>query len=101
MTGERIFLDTVFIQALLNVRDQYHLKAKILLPRVQSAVEVWVTEAVLIEVGNALSAFNRTAAIRFIQQCYQTKNMCVVSVDTQLLNRALQLYQSRLDKTWG
>lgn len=101
MTGERIFLDTVFIQALLNVRDQYHLKAKTLLPRVQSAVEVWVTEAVLIEVGNALSAFNRTAAIRFIQQCYQTQNMCVVSVDTQLLNRALQLYQSRLDKAWG
>ncbi|MDZ7992727.1 MAG: type II toxin-antitoxin system VapC family toxin [Nostoc sp. EfeVER01] len=101
MTGERIFLDTVFIQALLNVRDQYHLKAKTLLPRVQSALEVWVTEAVLIEVGNALSAFNCTAAIRFIQQCYQTQNMCVVSVDTQLLNRALQLYQSRLDKTWG
>ncbi|WP_292771135.1 hypothetical protein [Nostoc sp. NOS(2021)] len=48
-----------------------------------------------------MSAFNRTAAIRFIQQCYQTPNMCVVSVDTELLNRALQLYQSRLDKTWG
>ncbi|MBN3868893.1 MAG: PIN domain-containing protein [Nostoc sp.] len=101
MTGERIFLDTVFIQALLNARDQYHIKARTLLPRVQSAVEVWLTEAVLIEVGNALSAFNRTAAIRFIQQCYQTSNMCVVSVDTELLNRALQLYQSRLDKTWG
>ncbi|WP_375476363.1 type II toxin-antitoxin system VapC family toxin [uncultured Nostoc sp.] len=101
MTGEQIFLDTVFIQALLNARDQYHIKARTLLPRVQSALEVWVTEAVLIEVGNALSAFNRTAAIRFIQQCYQTPNMCVVSVDTQLLNRALHLYQSRLDKTWG
>ena len=59
MTGERIFLDTVFIQALLNVRDQYHLKAKIVLPHIRNAVEVWVTEAVLIEVGNALSAFNR------------------------------------------
>ncbi|MEH1873295.1 type II toxin-antitoxin system VapC family toxin [Nostoc sp.] len=101
MTGEQIFLDTVFIQALLNARDQYHIKARTLLPLVQSAVEVWLTEAVLIEVGNALSAFNRTAAIRFIQQCYQTPNMSVVSVDTELLNRALQLYQSRLDKTWG
>ena len=80
MTGERIFLDTVFIQALLNVRDQYHINAKTVLPRVQSAVEVWLTEAVLIEVGNALSAFNRTAAIRFIQQCYQTikHQICVL-----------------------
>jgi len=101
MTGERIFLDTVFIQALLNARDQYHIKARTLLPRVRNAVEVWVTEAVLIEVGNALSVFHRTAAIQFIQQCYQTPNMCVVSVDTQMLNRALQFYQSRLDKTWG
>ncbi|MBN4003966.1 PIN domain-containing protein [Nostoc sp. LPT] len=101
MTGERIFLDTVFIQALLNARDQYHINAKILLPRVRNAVEVWVTKAVLIEVGNALSAFNRTAAMQFIQQCYQTPNMYIVSLDTPLFNYALQLYQSRLDKTWG
>ena len=51
--------------------------------------------------GNALSAFNRTAAIQFIQLCYKTANMRIVSVDTELLNRALQLYQARPDKTWG
>jgi hypothetical protein len=60
-----------------------------------------VTEAVLIEVGNALSAVNRVAAVQFVQQCYNTVNMRVVSVDTQLLTRALQLYQTRLDQTWG
>lgn len=68
MNGDRLFLDTVFIQALLNRRDQYHDKAKVFLPRLRNALEVWVTEAVLIEVGNALSAVNRTAAIQFIQQ---------------------------------
>ena len=101
MTDERLLLDTVFIQALLNSRDQYYLQAIALLPRVRNAAQVWVTEAVLIEVGNALSAFNRTAAIQFIQQCYKTANMRIVSVDTELLNRALQLYQARPDKTWG
>ena len=60
-----------------------------------------MTEAVLIEVGNALSAINRTAAVQFIQQCYQTANLQVVSVDTRLLTRALQLYHERPDKTWG
>lgn len=72
-----------------------------MLPRVRIATEVWVTEAVLTEVGNALSAVNRTVAVQFIQQCYRTANMRIVSVDTPLLNRALQLYQARSDKTWG
>ena len=49
MNRERLFLDTVFVQALLNRRDQYHAQAMTLLPRVRSAIEVWVTEAVLIE----------------------------------------------------
>lgn len=55
MSNERFLLDTVFVQALLNQRDQYHAKAKAFLPRVRDAAEVWITEAVLIEIGNALS----------------------------------------------
>ena len=70
MSRERLFLDTAFIQALLNWRDQYHAQAMILLPRVRSAAEVWITEAVLVEVGNALSDVDRMAAVRFIEQCY-------------------------------
>ncbi|NEO77925.1 PIN domain-containing protein [Moorena sp. SIO4G3] len=101
MIGERLFLDTAFIQALLNKRDQYHHKALELLPRLKNAKEVWVTEAVLTEVGNALSAVNRVIAVQFIQQCYETKNIYVVSVDTPLLQRALQLYYDRSDKSWG
>lgn len=61
MNGERLLLDTVFVQALLNRRDEYHAQAEAILPRVRAAAEVWVTEAVLVEVGNALSALNRTA----------------------------------------
>jgi hypothetical protein len=101
MSDERLFLDTVFIQALLNKRDQYHAIARAFLPRVRAAAEVWVTEAVLVEVGNALGAVNRSAAVQFIQQCYNTPNLGVVTVDTPLLNRALQLYSERPDKTWG
>jgi uncharacterized protein len=72
MSDERLFLDTVFIQALLNKRDQYYVQARVFLPRVRVAASVWVTEAVLVEVGNALSAVNRPAAVQFIQQCYNT-----------------------------
>jgi uncharacterized protein len=101
MSDARLFIDTVFIQALLNKRDQYHPQAKAFLPRVRAAKEVWVTEAVLVEVGNALAAVNRPAAVQFIQQCYSTANLQVVPVDTPLLTRALQLYHERPDKTWG
>ena len=101
MTSKRLFLDTVFIQALLNPRDAYHNQAKELFPRIRAASEVWITEAIFVEVGNAFSAFNRNVAVQFIQQCYRTDNIKVVSVDTQLLMQALALYQSRFDKTWG
>lgn len=101
MMGERFLLDTAFIQALLNWRDQYHVQAKTFLPRLRAASEVWVTEAVLVEVGNALSAYNRTAAVQFIEQCYHTANMQIVTVDTELLMRALHLYRTRADKAWG
>ncbi len=101
MSDERLLLDTVFVQALFNQRDQYHARASTLLPRVRNAAEVWVTEAVLVEIGNALSAFNRQAAVQFIEQCYRTDNLTVVSVDSSLLNRALNLYAARPDKAWG
>ena len=101
MSDERLFIDTVFIQALLNKRDQYHPQAGAFLPRVRDAAAVWVTEAVLVEVGNALGAINRLGTVQFIQQCYSTANLRVVAVDTPLLTRALQLYSERPDKTWG
>jgi predicted nucleic acid-binding protein len=101
MSGERLFLDTAFIQALLNPRDDYYNQAKQLFPRIRAASEVWITEAIFVEVGNALSALNRNGAVQFIQQCYLTDNIKVVSVDTELLMQALALYQSRTDKTWG
>jgi uncharacterized protein len=103
MSGERLLLDTFFVQALLNFRDQYHQKAKTFLPRVQSASEVWITEAVLVEIGNALSAYNRQGAADFIQSCYTNPapNLKLVQCDSALLLRALTFYRNRPDKDWG
>lgn len=101
MAGGRFLLDTVFVQALLNRTDQHHAAAKHWAPRVRDAREVWVTEAVLVEIGNALCAGNRAAAVNFIGQAYQTSNMHVVTVDTAHLMRAVELYRDRPDKTWS
>lgn len=100
MSKRLLFLDTVFIQAIYNARDQYHQAAMDLLPEVEKA-KAWVTEAVLVEVGNGLSAVNRQGAVEFIRLCYQTPNIHIARFDTALLNKALNLYENRGDKTWG
>ena len=101
MSKDRLFLDTVFIQAILNPRDQYHISAIKILPRVKNAQEVWITEAIFLEVGNALSTYNHQKVSAFIQQCYQTNNISIVNITPQLFQSGLNLYQSRQDKTWG
>ena len=102
-SGGRIFLDTYYVQALLNPRDPHHARARALLPTVQGASEVVVTEAVFAEVGNALSGTPRLrqVAAAFIRRCYVEPNMTVVPVDTGLLTRALEFFESRSDKEWG
>ena len=101
MNANRFFLDTAYVLALLNPKDPYNKQAKAVLSKISGAREVWVTEAVLVEVGNALARSNRSAAIDFIDGCYSTPNIKVVSVDHVLLRHAIDLYQSREDKEWG
>ncbi len=101
MNSRRFFLDTAYVQALVNRRDRYHRAARSLLRDLRTASAVWVTEAVLVEIGNALSRDHRSEAAAFIDYCYTTSNINVVPVDTTLLRRALDLYRDRADKTWG
>jgi predicted nucleic acid-binding protein len=102
MIGERLLLDSTFIAGLINSRDQLHLQAKDFLPLVETAAEVVITEAVLIEIGNLLhSVQHRQRAARFIDACYGTTNVTIVSVDTELLRKAIDFYRLHQDKDWG
>lgn len=101
MSARRLFLDTAFVQAWFNRNDQHHQRAVRWAPTLDAAAEVWTTEAVLVEIGNALSRTNRAAAVDFINGAYSTANVRVVQVDTTLLREALKLYENRADKEWG
>jgi predicted nucleic acid-binding protein len=101
MDDGRFFLDTAFVVALLNPKDALHEKAKSYLDSVRQAQEVWTTEAVLLEIGNAFSASHRAEAANFITQCFVTSNIHFVSVSTTLFNRALDFYRQRPAKDWG
>lgn len=93
MSKSRLFLDTAFIQAILNRRDQYHQSALKLIPLVENAQEIWTTEAILMEVGNALSSFERPKVIGFVKQCYTTENIRVVNISSEIFKGGLNLYE--------
>ena len=54
MNTSRFFMDTAYVLALLNQNDKYHERANELLPSIRLADEVYVTEAIIIEIGNSL-----------------------------------------------
>ncbi|MGH7450485.1 MAG: type II toxin-antitoxin system VapC family toxin [bacterium] len=101
MTSDHLFMDTAFVVALLNPKDALHEKAKAQFDAVKEAREVWTTEAVLFEIGNAFGASRRLDAANFIERCFSTSNINVVSVSTTLFRRALTFYKQRPDKEWG
>lgn len=101
MNTSRFFMDTAYVLALLNQNDRYHEHAKMLLPSTRAADEVWITETVIIEIGNSLSRSNRSIAVAFIESLYRTHNVNVIPVDSVLLRRAIDFYHKRDDKEWG
>lgn len=53
---DRLFLDTGYVIARFNRRDEYHNAAKQLAEVVIVASELWTTDAVLLEIAAAFSA---------------------------------------------
>lgn len=95
-----IFIDTSYILALLNTADAHHGHAQIAAQEVQPPF--LITEAVLIEIGNALARQRwRALGLATISDLRTDPNIFVLPVVTALLERALLLYGQRLDKEWG
>ncbi len=98
--NDPLFVDTVFIQALLDKNDQHHPWSRQVVTAVLSS-PVYITEAVLLEVGAALANVNRVAAATFIRQTYQTPNTHVIALDGGVFQRGLSLFANRPDKGWS
>jgi hypothetical protein len=96
----RIFIDTSFVLAFVNDRDQHHQTAVQLIDKFEHHPVV-ITDAVLLEIGNALARNFKPQAIEIFNHCYTAKQVTIVHLTPALLRRGFQLYQSYLDKTWG
>lgn len=98
-----IFLDTSFAIAIVSPRDQLHKKANIWLDKIEdSKTPIVTTQAVFLEIGNALSksAF-RQVGIGILDHYENDSKTTVISLTDDLYKTAFELFSSRTDKEWG
>ncbi len=94
------FVDTSFVVALVNQRDQHHLRALDLSSQFERR-SLLTTDAVLLEIGNALAKNFRAASIQVIDDFLTSSKIQIVHLYPDLFHKAFSLYRSRLDQTWG
>lgn len=99
MTG-LFFIDTGYVLALINTADQHHERARATALAVRPPFVT--TEAILTEIGNALSKTRwRHLGIATLHDLRTDPDITVVPIDAGLFARAVELYSSRQDKEWG
>ncbi|MBI4690323.1 MAG: type II toxin-antitoxin system VapC family toxin [Nitrospirae bacterium] len=95
-------MDTSYVLALFNTSDEFHSKAVELKYLTSTPNTVITTEAVLLEIGNALSKQNlRQKCSDFIKGFYETENIQVIPITTALIKEGLEFFDKRHDKEWG
>ena len=96
----RIFIDTLFVIALINRRDQYHQQALDLAAQFEGHPSL-VTDAVLLEIGNALARSSKQEAVEIIEQFFAAEEVEVVYLTSRLFTQGFTLYRSHQDEAWG
>lgn len=98
--ANRIFVDTLFVVALINRRDQYHEQASTLAEQFDGR-PLLITSAVLLEIGNALARGFKQEAAELMEHFLTSDEVEVVHVTPELFEEAFTLYRSYTDKEWG
>ena len=96
----RVFVDTSFITALVNEQDEHHARA-IELADLFDEFPVVTTDAVLLEIGNALARGFRDQAREIIADFLSSEEVEIVHLNPDLFRRGFELYGARNDKSWG
>lgn len=100
MATAATFVETLFVVALINDRDQYHERAASLAERYRGRPLI-TTAAILLEIGNTLARGHKEKAVQVIDAFLPSPDIEVVRLNPELLDRALALYRSHRDKEWG
>ena len=86
--------------ALINERDQQHQRATALSAAYDRG-RFLITEAVLLEIGNALARNFRQEAERVIADFLSSDDVLVIRASPALFDEAFALYRAHQDKEWG
>jgi uncharacterized protein len=95
-----LFIDTGYVIALINSNDRYHQQARTWSER-YNRHPVITTDAVLLEIGNALSRVAKAEAAEIINYFQSSPEVIVISLTPKLFTSAIHLYTKYQDKTWG
>ena len=95
-----VFVDTSFVVALVNKNDQYHSLALELTERFNQQGLV-TTDAILLEIGNALSRNFKRESVEIIEHFLTSDDVKVIHLYPPLFRKAFDLYKSHSDKQWG
>lgn len=100
---EPIFLDTAYVYALVNTRDEWHHEALSWQKKLeQEQRRIITTELILVEIADGLAAIRfRRQAAQVISALQSSPFVEVVAVPSELLTLALDLYRQRGDKELG
>lgn len=60
-----------------------------------------ITDAVFLEIANALARNHKQEAIQIIKELTSSENVEIVRLMPELFERAFDLYKKRQDKSWG
>ena len=93
---ERLFVDTLFVIALVNRRDQYHQHAVEVSQQLEGDPLV-TTDVVLFEIGNALARTFKTEAIDIIEEFIQSDDVTIIHLSPSLFEQAFDLYKTYQD----
>lgn len=96
----RTLIDTSFVVALVNDRDEDHDRALALSVEFDKTPLV-ITDAVLLEIGNALSRRFKNECIETIEGFFGSREVEIIRLDETLFDKAFTLYKSHADKTWS
>ncbi|MDT4896166.1 MAG: uncharacterized protein QOH25_1243 [Acidobacteriota bacterium] len=98
-----IFLDTAYIYALVNTRDQWHEQALTWQRKLATERRKLVTtELILVEIADGLAAVKfRAQAATVLLTLQSSAFVDIVPFSSHLLSEGFDLYRSRSDKDWG
>ena len=97
------FLDTAFVYALINRRDEWHDRAVYWQAKLQrTGAGLLTTDFVLMEIGDGLANLqSRSQAALAIELLRSHPLVEIVPASASLVNDAFELFRMRNDKDWG